>query len=828
MSAPKRGRPAPRPSASTRAGSPRPAPGRAAARRPPPKAPAQAQAKRPTGQRPPQKQPVPKPQRPAPPPVTRPWNALWAMMVGFFMILVDSTIVAVANPSIMEHLQTDYDAVIWVTSAYLLAYAVPLLVAGRLGDQFGPKNLYLIGLVVFTAASLWCGLAGSIETLILARVVQGIGAALLTPQTLSTITRIFPPERRGAAMSVWGATAGVATLVGPLAGGVLVDHLGWKWIFFVNVPIGVIGLALGYWLIPVLPTQRHRFDVLGVLLSGAAMFLVVFGLQEGESRQWPMWIWAMIATGAVLMALFVVWQAVNKREPLIPLRIFRDRNFSLANVGVAVIGFAVTAMIVPLMFYAQVVSGLTPTRSALLTAPMAVMSGVLAPLVGKIVDRAHPRTVIGFGFSVLAIALTWLSIEMTPTTAIWRLLLPFLMMGIGMAFIWAPLAATATRNLPPDLAGAGSGVYNATRQVGSVLGSAGIAAFMTSRISAEMPGGQTRPPGQAAMQLPEFLREPFSVALSQSVLLPAFIALFGVIAALFMVGMIKPAGARRGPARTGPVAAPRTAVGRPARGDNGGDKADARTEIIPQLPDDVLFDSPYRREFASQPNFFAHIDYEDAAHGLGAHPEGYIDDDEDGYVEYLITLPVTPDIIGRPPAKRSEPEVAARAPYLESDDGDTEPLVTHVERPRPAPAGSWHSGPVESWHSALNDEPVEDFAGEPVEEPIGFAHNGFHVDENQRLQPLPPPSTMSAESRSTDGFDRLADRIDTFSASFTDLVDRQRNSFPEYGYAGHPGERPSRHSLPEGDATDGHSGRHYRADPDDSTNYGRHSRPRHD
>ena len=281
QSAPCRGRPAPRQAPA------------AQARR--------AQAKRPTAQRPPQKQPVPKGPRPAPP-VTRPWNALWAMMVGFFMILVDSTIVAVANPSIMEHLQTDYDAVIWVTSAYLLAYAVPLLVAGRLGDQFGPKNLYLIGLFVFTAASLWCGLAGSIETLIIARVVQGIGAALLTPQTLSTITRIFPPERRGAAMSVWGATAGVATLVGPLAGGVLVDHLGWQWIFFVNVPIGVIGLALGYWLIPVLPTHRHRFDVLGVLLSGAAMFLVVFGLQEGESRQWPPWIWAMIATGAVLMA----------------------------------------------------------------------------------------------------------------------------------------------------------------------------------------------------------------------------------------------------------------------------------------------------------------------------------------------------------------------------------------------------------------------------------------------------------------------------------------------------------------------------------------------
>jgi len=404
------------------------------------------------------------------------------MLVGFFMILVDATIVAVANPSIMAELGADYDTVIWVTSAYLLAYAVPLLLAGRLGDRFGPKNLYLVGLTVFTAASLWCGLAGSIETLIAARVVQGIGAALLTPQTLSTITRIFPPERRGVAMSLWGATAGVATLVGPLAGGVLVDRLGWQWIFFVNVPIGIIGLGLAVLLIPVLPTQKHRFDILGVLLSGVGMLLIVFALQEGQSHQWAPWIWGTIAGGLGFMAGFVYWQSVNAHEPLIPLRIFRDRDFSLSNVGIAVIGFAVTAMILPVMFYAQAVCGLSPTRSALLTAPMAIATGLLAPFVGKIVDRSHPRPVVGFGFSMLAIALTWLSIEMTPTTPIWRLVLPMTAMGVGMAFIWSPLAATATRNLPPELAGAGSGVYNATRQVGSVLGSASMAAFMTSRL----------------------------------------------------------------------------------------------------------------------------------------------------------------------------------------------------------------------------------------------------------------------------------------------------------------------------------------------------------
>ncbi len=486
--------------------------------------------------------------------VSRPWIALWAMMFGFFMILVDSTIVSVANVVIMQKLGTDYDGVIWVTSAYLLAYAVPLLVAGRLGDRFGPRNLYLAGLAVFTLASLWCGLSGSIGMLVAARVVQGLGAALLTPQTLSTITRIFPPDHRGAAMSVWGATAGVATLVGPLAGGVLVDHLGWQWIFFVNVPIGIVGLALAWVLVPQLPTERHRFDVLGVVLSGVGMFGIVFGLQEGQTHDWAWWIWLVILGGLGFMAAFVYWQSVNPDEPLIPLTVFRDNDFCLSNVAVATIGFCVTAMILPVMFHTQAVLGLSATRSALLTAPMAVVSGMLAPLVGKLIDRYPPQPIVGSGFSALAIGLTWLSFGLTPTTPIWQLVLPFIAMGIGMAFIWSPLAATATRNLPPRLAGAGSGVYNATRQVGSVLGSAGMAAYMTSRISAELPTGGRPAAGEGAqVTLPPFLHEPFATAMSQSLLLPAFVALFGVVAAMFLRGQVTPAAA---PARYAEPAEP--------------------------------------------------------------------------------------------------------------------------------------------------------------------------------------------------------------------------------------------------------------------------------
>ena len=478
-----------------------------------------------------------------------PWHALWALLIGFFMILVDATIVAVANPAIMSNLNAGYDAVIWVTSAYLLAYAVPLLVCGGLGDRYGPKNIYLLGLAVFTAASLWCGLSDSIGMLVAARVVQGVGAALLTPQTLAVITRTFPAHRRGVAMSVWGATAGVATLVGPLAGGVLVEHLGWQWIFIVNVPIGVIGLVAAARLVPVLPTQKRGFDLPGVVLSAAGMFLIVFALQEGQAYDWAPWIWAIIAVGIAIMAAFLYWQSVNTGEPLIPLIVFRDRDFSMSNLGVATIGFVVTAMILPLMFYAQAVCGLSPTRAALLTAPMAVATGVLAPFVGRVVDRAHPRPVVGFGFSVMAIGLTWLSIEMTPTTPIWRLVLPLTAMGVGMAFIWSPLAATATRNLPAQLAGAGSGVYNTTRQVGSVLGSAGMAAFMASRLSAEMPAAGAAPQAEGSVtRLPGFLHAPFAAAMSQAMLLPAFTALLGVVAALFLLGFAN-----------APLTAPRTA-----------------------------------------------------------------------------------------------------------------------------------------------------------------------------------------------------------------------------------------------------------------------------
>ncbi|MFJ6355587.1 DHA2 family efflux MFS transporter permease subunit [Pseudarthrobacter oxydans] len=474
--------------------------------------------------------------------VAKPWPALWSLVIGFFMILIDTTIVSVANPRIMEGLDADINSVIWVTSAYLLAYAVPLLNTGRLGDRFGPKKLYLSGLVVFTLASLWCGLSGDVETLIAARVLQGLGAAIMTPQTMAVITRIFPPDRRGAAMAIWGATAGMATLVGPILGGVLVDGLGWEWIFFINVPIGVAGFILALRNVPALSTHPHRFDIPGVVLSAVGLFLLVFGIQEGEIYNWgtiagPVSVWGLIIAGLAVLALFVVWQRFNKGEPLLPLALFRDRNFSLANIGITTVGFTVTAFSLPLIFYYQLVRGLTPTQSALMMVPMALISGGLAPVVGKVIDRVNPKFITAAGLVLMAVALVWNSALMQPDTPILLFLLPSAVLGFANAGIWAPLSTTATRNLPPRHAGAGSGVYNTTRQIGAVLGSAAIAVLIQARLAAELPAGG---PGGGAGEgmalsggLPEALHGGFSTAMGQSILLPAGVILVGAAVALF-------------------------------------------------------------------------------------------------------------------------------------------------------------------------------------------------------------------------------------------------------------------------------------------------------
>lgn len=476
------------------------------------------------------------------------WPALWSLVIGFFMILVDSTIVSVAIPAIMKGLNADIGQVIWVNSSYLLAVAVPLLITGRLGDRFGPKKIYLIGLAVFTIASAWCGLSSSVEMLIVARIVQGLGASMLTPQTMAVITRLFAPQDRGGAMGLWGATAGVATLVGPLLGGVLIDSFGWEWIFMINVPVGIVGFILAMVNVPAFEVHSHSFDWLGVALSGIGMFLLVFGIEEGQTYNWgtivgPISVWSMIIAGIVFLAAFVAWQAANKREPLLPLSLFKDRNFSLANTAMTAMGFTITAQILPIMLYFQNVLKLTPTESALMLVPSAVISGALAPSVGKAVARSNPKYFAAPGFLIVAVAIGWFAILAKPDTQIWQLLLASGLLGFGMAGIWSSMSISATRNLSPRQAGAGSGVFNTLRQIGAVLGSAAIAAMMQARIqdnlSSVHPAGKTGgapvavDPG-AAGSLPEPFLAPFATAMGQSLWLPAAVVLVGFVCAIFL------------------------------------------------------------------------------------------------------------------------------------------------------------------------------------------------------------------------------------------------------------------------------------------------------
>jgi len=227
-------------------------------------------------------------------------------------------------------------------------------------------------------------------------------------------------------------------------------------------------------------------------------------------------------------------------EPLMSLSLFRDRNFSLSNIAITTVGFAVTAMAFPITFYSQGVMGLSPTRAALLLIPMAVLSGVLAPLVGRLTDRAHPRWIAGFGMASWVVALVWLAAVMKPGTAVWVLLLPIALLGVGNAFVWGPVATTANRNLPPEQAGAGAGVYNTTRQVGAVLGSAGIAVLMESRIAAQFGGSGASAAGETISAIPPALHAGFSTAMAQSLLLPAAVLALGLVAVLTFTVSLRP------------------------------------------------------------------------------------------------------------------------------------------------------------------------------------------------------------------------------------------------------------------------------------------------
>jgi EmrB/QacA subfamily drug resistance transporter len=459
------------------------------------------------------------PQPNSPKPSYSPWLVLSVLCLGFFMILLDTTIVNVAIPNMIDRLHASLDQILWVMNAYILVYAVLLITAGRLGDLYGPKQLFIIGLVVFTLASAACGFAANPGQLIAARVAQGIGGALLTPQTLSVLTVIFPPERRGAAFGVWGAVAGVATVAGPTLGGFIVTRWGWSWIFFVNVPVGTLTLILAAIVMPNLQlNRRHHLDLVGTVLATIGLFLVTYGLIEGQPHDWdkvwgPVTITEVIVAGVAVLALFLVQQYLQRGgEPLVPFAIFRNRNFSVMNFVVAAVGFSVLSLFIPLMIYLQSVLGLNALQAGLALAPLSLVSMFVAPLAGRMSDRFGGKYILMAGLALFATGMGIVIASAHPDTTRLQLLPGLLVAGFGIGMTFAPMQTVAMHDVEPWMAGAASGLINTTRQLGAVIGSAAVGALLQNQLAVKLNAAAK----EHAAALPEQFRAQFLAGFSRA------------------------------------------------------------------------------------------------------------------------------------------------------------------------------------------------------------------------------------------------------------------------------------------------------------------------
>ncbi len=451
---------------------------------------------------------------------TNPWLVLLVLTTGFFMILLDTTIVNVAIPAMSAKtnggLNTTLDQILWVLNSYILVYAVLLITAGRLGDLYGQRTLFAIGLFIFTVASALCGVSQNVTELILARIVQGIGGALLTPQTLAILTTIFPPERRGAAFGIWGGVAGLATVAGPTVGGAIITYISWRWIFFINVPIGIAALIATFAIIPdIRPGRHHGWDIVGIIVASAGLFAIVFGLIEGQRYSWgqiesyPITIPEVIGAGAVLIVLFILWERFQS-EPLMPLSLFRDRNFAVANWIAAAISFGMLSMFLPFTIYLQSARGFSALVAGLTLAPMSLASMVTAPFAGRLADRIGGKFILMAGITLFTIGMGSIAFVAAPDSTWINFLAPAVVAGLGMGMTFAPMTTVAMRNIEPRIAGSASAVLNTIRQLGAAIGSAVVGALLQNHLATSLHDQAV----SHSSQLPPLFRDQFVAAFS--------------------------------------------------------------------------------------------------------------------------------------------------------------------------------------------------------------------------------------------------------------------------------------------------------------------------
>jgi EmrB/QacA subfamily drug resistance transporter len=423
----------------------------------------------------------------------RKWWTLGAVAFGLFMIMLDNTIVNVALPSIQRDLEVGISGLEWVVNGYALTFAVLMLTGGKLADLYGRRLIFIVGLAVFTAASLACGLATSDEWLIAARIVQGAGAALMNPATLSIITATFPPRQRGMAIGIWAGVSALALAIGPLVGGVIAEHIHWGWIFFINVPVGILAIVVARLVIDESrdTSAEQRLDFPGLFASAVGLFALTYGLIEANTYGWTSTrILALFGVAAAALVAFVVLE-LRQRLPMLDLNLFRNSTFAGANTVMMLVALAMFGVFFFVSLFVQNILGYSATEAGATFLPMTVLVILVAPAAGKMSDRVGSRWLMGGGMVSVAISLLVFS-RLDAGSDFWDLLPGLLVGGLGMGLAMTPTTSAAMGSVPIDKAGVGSAVLNSMRQVGGALGIAVMGAIVTSHVDlSARPGPET-------------------------------------------------------------------------------------------------------------------------------------------------------------------------------------------------------------------------------------------------------------------------------------------------------------------------------------------------
>jgi EmrB/QacA subfamily drug resistance transporter len=407
--------------------------------------------------------------------------------VALFMVALDNLVVTTALPVIRADLGASLSELEWMVNAYTLTFAVLLLTGAALGDRFGRRRMFVIGLGIFTAGSAAAALAPSSDVLILARAIQGVGGAIVTPLSLTILSAAVPPERRAVALGAWGGIAGLAIAIGPVVGGAIAEGVSWQWIFWLNVPIGIVAVVLSALRLNESYGPDGRLDLPGLGLVSAGLFGLVWGVIHGNEKGWsdPQ-IVAALAVGAALMVAFLVWES-RTAHPMLPLRFFRSRAFSAANLVSFLMYFGVFGSVFLLVQFFQVVQGLSPFQSGLRTLPWTAMPAIVAPIAGVLAGRIGGRPLLVAGMAALAGGLAWVAAVTTPTVEYAVLVPGFVLAGVGMGLFFAPIANVVLSAVQPVEEGQASGATNTIREIGGVFGVAVLASVFSTNGSYASP-----------------------------------------------------------------------------------------------------------------------------------------------------------------------------------------------------------------------------------------------------------------------------------------------------------------------------------------------------